>query len=340
VTGPQPDQHSGSLRQLQVRELALMDQEKPAPDGSNTDQNATSNTPSTFPLLQEEPPNNSQETESQNQKNAAENSFHVLPQPERRNMLSRVWTWIRQDTTSTDWLIVLLTAVIAGTSYLQWHEIHAGGQDTHDLAVAAKDQAGKMKNMSDAADKIRQAAEGMVTQDQRIADNAQKSLDASNRHSKAALDATINQFRDEQRPWLGLEDGINLKEETKTIEGQSSTQRTIDASILNYGSFPATRVVTVMDSGKGVTFRINTWKSTDNCKNAAQLSSDLRNYPDTGAIFPKSSLPFKESFSPDTADWYRVVCIAYTDATNRPYSTKLLYIRERDGFRLLDAEIK
>src|SRR5437879_6079754 len=96
-------------------------------------------------------------------------------------MLPRVWTWIRRDTTSTDWLIVLLTAVIAGTSYLQWNEIRSGGQDTHDLAVAAKRQADKAETISNsltnAVDKLGQQAKAaqdsataiqkQTTQDQR-----------------------------------------------------------------------------------------------------------------------------------------------------------------------------
>ena len=49
----------------------------------------------------------------------------------------------------TDIAIVFLTAVIAVTSYLQWHEIHLGGQDTHDLAVAAKDQVTAIKSQVD-----------------------------------------------------------------------------------------------------------------------------------------------------------------------------------------------
>lgn len=53
----------------------------------------------------------------------------------------RAWHWVKHGTTSTDWLIVFLTAVIAGTSYLQWKEIRNGSTDTHTLAIAAKTQA-------------------------------------------------------------------------------------------------------------------------------------------------------------------------------------------------------
>jgi len=83
-------------------------------------------------------------------------------------------------------------------------EIKKGGTDTHDLAVAAKTQSDKMSNMADAADKIRQAAQDLVIQDQRIADNAKESLDASNKQNKAALNATIADFQRDQRAWVGL----------------------------------------------------------------------------------------------------------------------------------------
>ena len=124
-----------------------------------------------------------------------------------------------------------MTAVIAGTSYLQWHEIKSGGQDTHDLAIAAGKQAAKMKDMSDAADKIRQAAEGMVAQEQRIADNAEKSLKASNNQSKTALDASIAASRQDQRAWLGVGDETYSISESGPIESS--------ATVLNIGKSPA-----------------------------------------------------------------------------------------------------
>ncbi len=77
----------------------------------------------------------------------------------------------------------------------------SGSADTHDLAVAAKAQADKMKSMSDAADKIRQAAQDMVTQDQRIADNSQKAIEASNKRSAEVLKATIDASNQDQRAW-------------------------------------------------------------------------------------------------------------------------------------------
>ncbi len=102
-------------------------------------------------------------------------------------------------------LAVAMSGVAALFVCLQWYEMHSGGTDTHDLAISAGKQADKMKDMSDAADKIRQAAEGMVGQEQRIADNAQTSLEASNRQSKAALDTSIENARLDQRAWVTVE---------------------------------------------------------------------------------------------------------------------------------------
>jgi hypothetical protein len=108
------------------------------------------------------------------------------------------------------WMI-WLTAAIAFFAFcsvivgaLQWSVINRGSADTHALAEAAKTQAQKMGDMSDAAEKIRQAAQNMVTQEQRIAENAQKSLEASNTQSQKALNANIAASRLDQRAWVGL----------------------------------------------------------------------------------------------------------------------------------------
>jgi|SRR5579872_140390 len=121
----------------------------------------------------------------------------------RKQQESSVDRAARRTATATVWMAIF-TCVLAGTSYLQWREIHSGSTDTHDLAVHAKEQADKMKDMSDAADKISQAAENMVAEDSRIADNAEKAMKASNEQSKSALDASIANSRLDERAWVGL----------------------------------------------------------------------------------------------------------------------------------------
>lgn len=155
--------------------------------------------------------------------------------PAERHPFAAMWNWIKNGTSSTDWLIVILTAVIAGTSYLQWREIRSGSTDTHLLAQAADTQAKKMGNMSDAADKIRDAAQGMVTQEQRLADNAKQSLDANNKQSGAVLGQTISASRLDQRAWIGIETSVVAQfDETKPLK--------ISLTYFNSGKSPARKV--------------------------------------------------------------------------------------------------
>jgi hypothetical protein len=114
----------------------------------------------------------------------------------------------RRTAVATIWMAIF-TFVLASTSGFtiwilknQLREMHEGGLDTHTLAQAADTQAKKMADMFTAADKIRQAAEGMVAQEQRMADNSQKALESSTQQSKASLDASIATARDEQRAWM------------------------------------------------------------------------------------------------------------------------------------------
>jgi hypothetical protein len=126
---------------------------------------------------------------------------------------------------------VLMSGLAAIFVCAQWYEMHHGGQDTHALAVAAKAEASKMSAVSDAADKIRQAAQDMVVQDRRIADNAQESLETSNRQAQAALDATIKNFQRDQRAWLGAADYTYSIVETGPISSS--------AIVFNTGKSPA-----------------------------------------------------------------------------------------------------
>lgn len=130
------------------------------------------------------------------------------PTTSHRRTLRQKWALI----SLPNKLIVIATVVIAAATvvnlfvaWAMWKEVRKGGLDTHDLAVAAKAQAGKMSDVSNAADKIREAANNMVVQDQRIADNAKDSLNASNRQSKASLDATVDNFKREERAWVGFQ---------------------------------------------------------------------------------------------------------------------------------------
>jgi hypothetical protein len=94
----------------------------------------------------------------------------------------------------------LAVTIVTGIVFAgQLYEMITGGTQTDKLVEYARKQ-------SDAAEKMRQAAENIVSQEQRIADNAKDALDASNRQSKIALDTSIESARQDRRPWVGLRD--------------------------------------------------------------------------------------------------------------------------------------
>lgn len=127
--------------------------------------------------------------------------------------------------TKATFFILGVTCIFIG---FQWHEMKNSSKDTANLVVAAQTQATNMGKMFAAADQIRQAAQGMVTQEQRIADNAQNSIDAS--ISAAQLD---------ERAWLFV-DTVKVEhiKTTQTSEGQINFWR-VRASIGNQGKTPA-----------------------------------------------------------------------------------------------------
>ncbi len=173
---------------------------------------------------------------------------------------------------------VVMALVGLGTLY----EIIEGGSDTHDLAVHAKEQADKMKDMSEAADKIRQAAENMVTQDQRIADNAEKGLQASSKQSKAALDASIASSRQDERAWLGAGD------ETYTIAESGPIESSV--SVANTGKSPALDIICRITGRTKV-------------RDSVLVESDIVYPPEMpilkeGTIFPSQHFPLKAGGPP------------------------------------------
>ncbi|MGH9689879.1 MAG: hypothetical protein ACRD4C_02025 [Candidatus Acidiferrales bacterium] len=109
--------------------------------------------------------------------------------------------------------LFVLCSVIVGA--LQWSVIKGGSVDTHALAKSAKTQAAKMGNMSDAADKIQQAARDMAAQEKIIADNAQMSLKASNAQSQKVFNASINSAHLDQRAWVVVKGIANKPELNK-----------------------------------------------------------------------------------------------------------------------------
>jgi hypothetical protein len=137
------------------------------------------------------------EQSEQAQRRGADNSEDRGSQPanEIRAVKKELGDYERS-TLRLTWIIVGINLFTCAFVGLQWREMKSSSVDTRALADAAKKQSEKMSDMSDAADKIRQAAQDMVVQDQRIADNAQHSLDTS-----------IATSRLDQRAWVSIEVG-------------------------------------------------------------------------------------------------------------------------------------
>lgn len=110
--------------------------------------------------------------------------------------------------TRATFIILAVTCLFIG---YQGYEIRTGSSDTHALAEQAKRQADKMTNVSDAATQIQQAAHDMVTQEQKIADDSEKSLSASNTQNRLGLNNTIEEFRLEHRAWVSLNEIVFVK---------------------------------------------------------------------------------------------------------------------------------
>ncbi len=204
-----------------------MDQERSTPEAERQPTTDALPAPS---VLKEEAKKNAQAAKTGQGKNQSGTDFQTSPASSKnRSILQRIWSWIRKGTPSTDWLIVLLTAVISITSYLQWHEIRSGSTDTHALALAANTQAQKMTDMSAAANEIKDAAQNMVIQDQRIADNAQK-----------AMDASIALAHNEQRAWVIFPHKYAL------VDFAANGPITYSAGFRNIGRTPADAVQAIV----------------------------------------------------------------------------------------------
>jgi len=250
-------------------------------------------------------------------------------------MFSTVWKWVRRSTL-TDWLIVLLTAVIAGTSYLQWHEIRAGGQDTHDLAVAAQRQA-------DAAKLQLEEMKKQSTDTHDLAVAAKHQADAAKKSADTAHEALTRS----QRPWLGAEGmkflatpEISKTGDVFTVESQR------ELIVKNYGTSPA---LAVEISSRPFAPKITreTWNPRDPgaqlrkfgvsvCGIADAFRNTAKRNPQSfgGTLFPGQTYTYtsigadfveREVLKEQFIQW--VGCLSYTDQfSERVHHTRFCYL--------------
>lgn len=127
---------------------------------------------------------------------------------------------------------LVVVAVVQGIIFFkQWQEMHSGGTDTHDLALAAKAQADEAKEQVDKMSKsltktdmlIKEAA-AQATATNILAVQAQRSADLAQQAIKTTVES--------ERPWIG----VSSAQISNFTEGQTSQ---FILTITNSGKRPA-----------------------------------------------------------------------------------------------------
>jgi hypothetical protein len=147
-------------------------------------------------------------------------------------------------------LAVAVTAALI--SYFQWHEMHTGGADTHELAQSAKAQADAVKAEADsmkslaertlrqaeATDKLAKQAEISASasiQSARDADMSTKSTKEMVRISEETLENAKLNVQLDQRPWISVTS-------LKLTKFQANSKIEAQLVFLNSGRSPALHI--------------------------------------------------------------------------------------------------
>lgn len=136
--------------------------------------------------------------------------------------------------------LLFVTAVIQGfIFYEQWREMHAGGTDTHDLALAAKAQADEAKAQVNKLEESLKKTDALISEAKVQANASREEADETN---KLAIQATrsanyaqqaIKTAVDAERPWVG----VNFYSVEPFVEGKPAK---ISIRFTNSGKRPAT----------------------------------------------------------------------------------------------------
>jgi hypothetical protein len=153
----------------------------------------------------------------------------------------------------TDKAMAFFTVCLVGVAVWQGHifnkqlgEMHTGGEDTHNLALAAVNQATWTQRLAEStgtqSDRTRDLADRMKDQADRtktIAEQAIVQANANQKLAQNAIDTLANSkqsFRDEQRAWIGVQGVADSKGFTEKEPWQ------ITVVFFNSGRTPARNV--------------------------------------------------------------------------------------------------
>lgn len=173
-------------------------------------------------------------------------------------IVERLKAW-RQRPEWTDKAIVFLTLIIAAVGVAQtvifskqWKEMHSGGVDTHDLAVAAKAQADEAKVQADRATEsaqyMRQLADQALAQAKatnRLAAEAGKSAEYARQlanTTSSELQTMQATAKNDQRAWVGQQNAVLTTYELGKVI-------TITVNLSNTGRSPARHITYTATAG-------------------------------------------------------------------------------------------
>jgi hypothetical protein len=135
---------------------------------------------------------------------------------------------------------VLMSTVAALFVCLQWIEMHTGSKDTAAIKVAAQEQAAATDKFANAASGINSGVTDTVA---KLSDQVKK-MDASRisseRESRAELQATIDNFHNENRAWVGISSAIPIG--FNAVSSNSPVSMIVAFTYRNYGHTAAHHV--------------------------------------------------------------------------------------------------
>lgn len=313
----------------------MSEPESPIPDASND--TATNNIVAGLETTRTD-----QEPSTQNKNNASESGQNIENSRTQR-IKNAIYIWFgklrkAEPDRQAELVIALVIALFA---VVQWHTVSVNNdtatQQTSQLiasarisAQAAKDNVFASRNFAESARGINQGVENAVGRLAAQANATEAARETSEAASAAALRTTIDNFRQDERPWVNSTIQITKQE----ITAWSTYGVWLNITLKNYGKTPASNVAIGVDT---VTFAIpnpSMWENSPACSDADR-NSISRNSSDL--VFPGNELrkPYGVEFRRDetqvgTIPKMLIVCVAYLwNATKTTYHTRTVYVDDQ-----------
>lgn len=282
-----------------------------------------------------------QEPPTQNKNNASESGQNIENSRTQR-IKNAIYVWFgklrkAEPDRQAELVIALVIALFA---IVQWHTVSVNNdtatQQTNQLiasarisAQAARDNVLASRNFAESARGINQGVENAVGRLAAQANATEAARETSEAASAAALRTTIDNFRQDERPWVSST--VQIRNQSITSSGSYGVL--LDIILKNYGKTPASNVGIGVDTKTFAVPSSGMWENSQACFDADQ-NSVSRNSNDL--IFPGNGnelrKPYDIEFVRDepqvgTIPKMLIVCTAYRwNATKTTYHTRTVYV--------------